>query len=348
MSTVSSVELEEIARSLASPRFDEHAGRALGRAYEEFVSRRRRALGPVALSVDGKAYPNFYAALADPGAKLTEGELRFERPAPADAWEFLPPFERIAFHADGSAELFLPGAPARRAIARVLLREHFVVRSAGEDAPKPGRVGTGGTALFGPLREGLAALRAVPILPFEVAVLLYFAEERARYEVDLVHGTLLADPRAGRLASGRRVRRSSRLAWGLDRRIGRGHLSLLAARSLEILVESNGLTAIDLGHVFGGVRELVDSALRALVEQGCATLDPRTGVYRPRLEAFLPVSEESAPAPAPPVRPELRSSVQELLAAADARASCPLCGQPLTGRPDAILCDDCAAKVGLL
>jgi hypothetical protein len=202
-------------------------------------------------------------------------------------------------------------------------------------------------ALVGTIDQGVTICRALPVVPLEVALLLYLAEERARFELDLVHATVLADPRAGRLAASRRVRRSSRVAWGLDRRIGRGHLSLLAARSLEILVESNGLTSIELGHVFGGVREMVDSALQTLVRQRYATFDPRTGVYRARIESFLPPSQPASAAPPPPVRPELRTGVLELIAAADARASCPLCGKPLAAGPSALLCDDCADKVGI-
>jgi hypothetical protein len=350
VSTVSSVELEEIARKLARDRFDEHAARGLARAYEEFVGRRRRSVGPATLSVDGKPYPSFYAVLADPGAKFSTGELRLERPAasPAD-WEFVSPFERVVFHDDGSAELYAPdGAPPRRAIARVLLREHYLVRSKADDAPEatgPSRPRM--PSLLGTVAQGTSVCRATPALPFGVALLLYLAEERVRYELDVVHATVLCDPRAGRLAAARRVRRSSRIAWGLDRKLGRGHLSLLASRCLEVLVETAGLTVIDLTHVFGGVREIVDSALQSLVQQRYVTFDPRTGVYRARIDAFLPVSGAATPTPSAPVRPELRTSVQELIAAADARATCPLCGRPLPPGPHGLLCEDCSAKVGL-
>ena len=350
MTTVSTVELEAIARSLASERFDEYAARGLARAYEEYVGRRRRIVAPILLEADGKAYASFYAILADPKAKFAVGEARLEKPASAPAdWEFLVPFERVVFHEDGSADLHGPdGAQPRRAIARVLLRENYLVRSRKEDAPEP----SGGSrpkmpGLLGTIEQGTTICRAASILPFDVALLLYLAEERARYEVDLVHSTLLADPRAGRLAASRRVGRSSRIAWGLDRRLGRGHLSLLASRCLEVLVETNGLTAIELAHVFGGGREIVDSALQSIVQQRFATLDPRTGVYRARVDTFLPApASEPSPAPAP-VRPELRTSVQELIAAADARATCPLCGKPLPEGPHNLLCADCSSEVGL-
>ncbi len=349
MSTVSSVELRAVAKGLAGERFDDHAAGGLARAYDEYVGRRRRAVGPLGLTIDERPYPNLYAVLTDPEAKFATGEIRFEgRDATAADWEFLPPFARIVFHDDGSADLHpADGAAPRRAIARVLLREHYLVRSRAEDVPAAaGAVALRMPSLVGSLQQGIAICRAVAALPFEVALLLYLAEERVRFEIDVVHTELLRDPRAGRLAAAKRVHRPSRVAWGLDRVLGRGHLSLLAARSLEVLAESNGLTSIDLAHLFGGVRELVDSALQTLVQQRLATFDSRTGVYRARLEAFAPARE--APGAAPPlVRPELRSSVQELLAAADAKSLCPLCGVRTTTGPSYILCDECAARVGL-
>ncbi len=349
MSTVSSVELEEFARGLARDRYDEYAARGLVRAYDEYVGRRRRSVAPVALTVDGRAYPSLHAVLADPAARFQTGEIRVDGlPSSTADWEFLAPFSTIVFHDDGSADLHPPGdEPPRRAIARVLLREHYLLRSKAEDSPvAPGQVRPRMPSMVGTLEQGITICRALPLLPFGVAILLYLSEERARFEIDVVHMTILCDPRAGRLAASRRVHRSSRIAWGVDRKIGRGHLSLLAARCLEVLVESNGLTSVDLAHIFGGVREIVESSLQTLVQQRYATFDPRTGVYRPRLEAFLPTpAASSAPAPAP-VRPELRTSVQELIAAADARSTCPLCGKTMAG-PDSLLCDDCTAKVGL-
>ncbi len=352
MATVSRPEIESIARGLAPGRFDDYAAHALGRAYEEFAARRRSELGALSIGADGREFPTFYAALADPGTRFRTAELRLVPSAPAGpAWEFVAPFERIAFRADGSADLYARrGGSPRRAIARVLLREHFLPRSREEEE----RASAGSAAaplprLFGTLEQGVAICRSVPVLPFEVALLLYFAEERSRLELDLVHASLLADPRAGRLASSRRVVRTSRIAWGLDRKLGRGHLSLLATRCLEVLVESNGLTSVELAHVFGGVRELANSAVQGLVQQRLATFDHRSGIYRARLEEFLPAEGKAAEEESRGGvgDAELHMSVKELIDAADARAACPLCGTPIAAGSSAFLCDDCAAKVGL-
>jgi hypothetical protein len=181
-----------------------------------------------------------------------------------------------------------------------------------------------------------------------VAILLYYRDERIGVELDLVRSLLLADIRAGRLATPRRVPRTSRLSWKLDRTIGRGDMPLLAARALTVLVETQGMTAVEMTHIFGGVRETVDSALQGLAARGFASYDRRTGTYRPRLDAFTPppLVADGSPAPAPGgSNPALRTSVQELIAAADARASCPLCGDPLPPGTKGILCARCAAEV---
>lgn len=352
MTSVSLPELDALSRKLAGPRHDAFSERALARAYEEYLSQHRRALSPVVLTADGTEYPTIYALLADPEAKPKTLEVRPDPAPPANAWGFLRPFERIVFHSDGSAELHpvVPGPP-ERAIARILLREHYLPRSRDEED----RGATGGArvelpGLVGTVDRGLAAYREQGFLPFSVALLLYLSDERVRYELDLLDTSLLPDPRSGRLPPSRRVRRSSRVSFAVDRAIGRGDLSLLAARCLEVLIESPGLTSVELAHVFGGVRELVDSALQGLVERQFVTFDRRTGVYRPRVEAFAPTGGAARASPAGPALTGsdamLRTSVKELLAAADARATCPLCGSPLPPGHTGILCDTCTAKVG--
>jgi hypothetical protein len=345
-------ELDALARSLARERHDDFSQRALARAYDEFQARRRTPLSPLALTLDGRDFPNFYAALADPTVSGSTAELRLDPPPPpGPAWEFLLPFSRVVFHEDGSADLHpIALGPPTRAMARLLLREHFLVRSRSEEtrgAAGGGRVQVGG--FRSTLSEGLQVCRQQGLLPFSVALLLYLPEERIPYELDLVRTALLPDPRAGRLPVARRVRRTARFAWSIDRAVSRGDMPLLAGRCLEVLAESPGLTSVELAHVFGGVRELVDSALQGLVARRLVVFDRRTGVYRVRPEEFGMPSGATPPALAPTsagTDPALRTSVQELLAAADARATCPLCGAPLPpGGPTTILCANCSAQV---
>jgi len=350
VTSVSLPELDALARQIAGERHDPFSERALARAYEEYVSRHRRPLASVIVTGDGTEYPTIYALLADAKASPTTLEIRPDPVPPPGDWGFLRPLERIVLRSDGSADIHpaVPGPP-ERGIARVLLREHYLPRSRGDE----NRGAAGGArvelpGLLGRLDRGLAVYREQGLLPFSVAILVYLPEERVRYELDLLETSLLPDPRTGRLPPSRLVRRPSRLSFAVDRVIGRGDLSLLGARCLEVLTDSQGLTSVELAHVFGGVRELVDSALQGLVARQLVTFDRRTGVYRPRIEAFVP----SGLSPSPPggsavTGPDamLRTSVQELIAAADARASCPLCGAALPPGPRGILCENCAAKV---
>jgi len=349
MTSVSLAELDTLARQLAGERHDAFSQRSLARAYEEYVSRHRQALAPVTVNADGTEYPTFYSLLAD--AKLTPKTLDVhpDPPPPPNEWGFLRPFQRLVLRPDGSADLHpLTPGPPERGIARLLLREHFLPRSREDEE----RWAAGGSrveldAQIGTLDRGLTAYREQGLLPFSVAVLLYLPEERVRYEFDLLDTSLLPDPRSGRLPQARRAHRTSRFSFTVDRVIGRGDLSLLAARCLEVLSESGGLTSVELAHVFGGVRELVDSALQGLVQRQLVSFDRRTGVYRVRIEAFVPSGPESAAASGTAGGPDhmLRTSVQELIAAADARASCPMCGSPLPPGSRGIVCENCAAKV---
>lgn len=347
MASVSLDELQAYAQERAGPTHDAFSQTALARAFEEYRQAVRPPLATIDLTVDDRRYPTFYRALSDPAATFQSAEIALSAVAPAGpAWDWLSPFSTITFHPDGGAEVVpAAGGTPRRAIARVLRRESYVPRDAEAaergrarptGAPRPGLLG---------LEAAVAAVRAAGVLPLGVALLLYGTDARQRLEIDLVGGALCPDPRAGRLPVSRRVRRTSRIAHEVDDFLGRGELSVGNARVLEALVESHGLTPFEVTQIFGGVRELGASALRTLAARGLATLDRQTGVYRPRFEAFRPKDggpERFAPLP----NPALRTSVMELLAAADSRATCPLCGDLLPPGPRGILCARCQVEVG--
>ncbi len=352
MAVVPLPELQRLAQNLANERHDSFSERALSRAYEEYLARRRTPIAPFRLRVGKKEYATFYDLLADPKLPVAPVEMWLDPPAPAGAaWEFLRPFERMTVDEEGIGEIYPGGKTAPvRTVERFLLREHYLPRSRAEED----RAAAGGARITLPtfldsLKGGMQVCRSRGLLPFCVAVLSYYPDERVAYELDLVRSLLLADPRAGRLPAQRYVRRSARLSWHVDQVVGQGEMPLLASRVLQVLVESPGLTAVEVAHVFGGVRELMDSALQGLAARGLVTFDRRTGVYRPRLDAFAPASTPSeSRAPEPPVQganPALRTSVQELIAAADARAACPLCGSPLPPGHQGILCEKCQAVV---
>ncbi len=344
MVTVSSPELVQIAAALAGDAFRAEEAKALSEAYDEYAGGRRRSLAPLAWWVDGRDFRSFYEALASRRAEGRSGEIRLGGPLGGGAgWEFLVPFRRLVLLDDGSAQLHpAEGGPSRHAVVRFLLRDRIALDAMAGAAPG-GQVPTAVDS-FGSLAEVIALCRSSHVLPFALAVLVYLPAERVRFELDLVHNYLLTDPRAGRLAPGRRVARTARFSWGLDRQIARGRLSPLASRCLELLAETHGLTAVELAQILSAPRELVGAAMQGVVDRGFATLDRRTARFHAQLEAFLPQAA-SAPAPSAP-DPALRTSVQELLAAADAKATCPLCGAALGSR-DKLLCDDCSRAVGL-
>ena len=345
MATVSSPELVQYAASLAREPFGPAEARALAEAYDEHALLRRRLLAPLAWWVDGRDVRSFYEALAEGKLEGLSGEIRLGGPVGGGpAWEFLLPFRRVVLHEDGGADVHPgDGGPPRRAIVRFLLRDRFAVVG-----HAPGARGAPPVDGFGTLGETIAHCRLAPVLPFGLAMLAFLPEERVRFELDLVQNYLLTDPRAGRLASARRVARTARFSWGLDRLIGRGRLTPLGARSLELLAETHGLTAVEIAHILGAPRELVDAALRTVVERGFATHDRRSARFHAQLAAFLPAPEPAGAESAAAADPALRTSVQELLSAAEAKATCPLCGGPIgPAARDKLLCDDCAKAVGL-
>jgi DNA-binding MarR family transcriptional regulator len=186
-------------------------------------------------------------------------------------------------------------------------------------------------------------------VPFAIALEVYLAAERVRYEIDVLDSALQLDLRAGRLPPDRRVGRSARFSHGVDTVVARGDLTYPSGRCLEVIAESNGLTALDIAPLFRGRGESGSPALDSLVQRGLVAYDHRTATFRPRVEAFLTVGESTGDLedPLPPSsNPGLRTSVLELLSAAEARATCPLCGKALPPGPHGLLCAECTAAVG--
>ena len=297
---------------------DPEPARLLPELLEEYRARLRPAIGPLGVTVDGRAYPTLLDAFADPAASFAQFTLDLAPDASdGPGWEYLHPIERLEVEADQGAEVRLRASAKqgpRRGMVRGLLREHGVV-------------------------------------PFQIALLVYLSEERARFEIDLLENQLLPDRRAGRLPVSRRVHRSARVSHGVDVQVARGGMALTNARALEVLADTHGLTDVEMAHVLGGVRELGRSALEALKGRHYASFDARLGLYRPRLDAFLPSGDRARPSDggqklAPIPDPALRTSVTELLAAADARATCPLCGDVLPPGPRGILCANCQEEMG--
>lgn len=343
-------DLQTFAGAHASGRHDEYSSQALARAVAEYALRHHEPIAPFRTVVDGKEFPSVYAALKDPGTTFEKAQLTLvEPPTTPRAWEWLKPIRAITFLEDGAVEVepLERAGTKERAIARLLLREHYVPRLREQVAHARGAEATGEVrSRLESLHDSVVFARSQGVVVLSVALLLYFAGERVRYELDLLNDTLLRDPRAGRWPIARRVHRSSRLAYAVDQFLARGELPVDSARALESLVETHGVTPLELAPVLGGVREYGASALQGLAARNLATFDRRTGVYRPRFDAFLGAEGPEGPEPAPLPNPALRTSVAELLAAADSRATCPLCGDALPPGPRQILCEKCTQEVG--
>jgi hypothetical protein len=344
-------ELDRLARLAEPALHDRYSELALRRSVDEYLPRRREAISPLAFSVDGRPVADLYAPLLDPELSFERIELRREgAPPPEDRWEFLRPFDALTIASEGASSVVGPDGAPTRVMARLLLREHFVPMAR---PPARGPVPAGRASvrpdLFTP--AALARyLRTTGIVPFALAAAVYYPDERVRYELDLVEGLLLVDPRSRRLAPDRRVKRSARIGHGVDALVGRGELSLPSVRALEAVVDSQGLSSVDIAPVFGGVRELGTSALDSLVARKLVVFERSTGLYRPRLDAILsgagPPPPREGPASVRP-SPRLTSNVLELIAQAEARSTCPLCGEPVAaGERRGLLCAKCSALVG--
>jgi hypothetical protein len=335
-------ELESFARTSLGPRLD---AAALTAAYHEYLPRRGEPLARFQFGRPGAPDGSLFGAISDPAFSFETAELLITDPPRAGpAWEYLRPFSRIVFQPEGAAEVFpLDGSAPARAMVRVLLREHY--------APPP--EGRGPAALRGAMRMLATPARAVEyvrdtgVVPFSVALLLYFSEERIRVELDVLEDRVLRDPRAGRFPMGRRVRRPPRVAHAVDSYIARGTLPVVSARVLEVVSETHGTTAVELSPVFGGARELVQTTLQGLANRRLVSLDRRTGVFRSRLETMgASARGDGVDGPSPVQNPQLRTSVLELIAAADSRATCPLCGDALPVGHRGLLCARCQSEVG--
>ncbi|MCI4357054.1 MAG: hypothetical protein L3K18_07955 [Thermoplasmata archaeon] len=336
-------DLESFARQTLGERLD---AAALTAAYHEYLPRRTEPLASFRFDAGNGSDGSLFHAIANPELSFRSAEITLRDPPPAGPpWEFLRPFSRIVLAPDGSAEVYgLDGGAPTRAMVRVLLREHYA----------PPTEGRGPRALRSAMRALATPDRAVEfvrqsgLVPFSVALLLYFSEERIRIELDVLEDRLLRDMRAGRFPLGRRVRRPPRVAYAVDSYVARGTLPIVSARVLELLSETHGTTAVELSPVFGGARELVQTTLHGLAARRLASLDRRTGVFRPRFETMAPGDgrAEGAESASPVANPQLRTSVLELIAAADSRATCPLCGDSLPPGYRGLLCERCQGEVG--
>jgi hypothetical protein len=300
----------------------------------------RVARSPVArflLTVDGREFEDLHAAVLDPTAGFERAELRLAEAAPpGPAWDFLKPFQRIAFDSDGSADLYPRSGPPEHAIARLLTREGFGTPPSGPEFGS-GRPPT--------LAQFARALRSGGYVPFGVALELYCAPERARYELDLIGNRVLADSRSGRLPSSSRRHHPSREAWRFDRVLSGANLPAGTARVLETIWEADAVSEADLIRIFGE-SDGGPATIGLLARQRLIEADPEAGGWRVRPNSF-DFATRAPSSSATPREPEsaLRHNMGELLAGAEARQTCPMCGEELPVGYQGLLCERCRREV---
>jgi hypothetical protein len=313
---------------------------ALAQALDEYLSVGLRRLASVQLSARGQSYRTIYDAILDPA--IGEGMVDLavtDPPAAGPSWEFLRPVRRVELFQDGTAQLYLLNGNPQRAVARLLLREVSTTRGS-----RPSGLVT--------LPEAFAQLRSAVCVPFRLALLLYLSDERIRYEIDLTEDVLLKDPRAGRTVGGRKLRRPPRVSWALDQWVASGSVPLGDARILELLAEMRSASLQELSLVLGGATASVRRSLTSLAERGLVHPEPVNGQYRVRLEALRtlspPAGGSAGAGSSAPFEGEvsaLQKEVDELVASADASATCPVCGDQLPAGHTGLVCARCAAAV---
>ncbi|MCI4358034.1 MAG: hypothetical protein L3J95_01320 [Thermoplasmata archaeon] len=295
------------------------------------------AIGRFALTVDGREFEDLYAAVLDPTARFERVELLLnEAVPPGPAWEFLKPFQRLVLESDGSADLYPRWGLVEHSIARVLTREGFGTPPSGPEF---------GWGRLPSLPQFARALRSGGYVAFGVALELYGSHARTRYELDLLGSRILADPRSGRRAPSSRLRHPSRAAWTFDRLVSAANLAPTSARVLETIWETGAASEADLVRIFGeadgGAGTIGILARHRLIEA-----DPDAGGWRVRPDPVGPVAR--APSSSQAVRePQsaLRHNMGELLAGAEARQTCPMCGEELPADHQGLLCERCTREV---
>jgi hypothetical protein len=315
----------------------------LAEALEAYRTTGLRRLAGLSVRNATRHYPALYDAIRDASAARETLEITVtDPPAAGPAWEFLRPVRRIELRPDGTAEFHPTSGGAQHAVARVLVRESSRARASVEPDPV-------GLATF---PQAFDRMRDGPSVPFRLALLLYLPDERVRYEIDLTEDALLKDPRAGRLSAARKLKRPPRASWAIDRFVAARSVPLLDARVLEVLAELRSATAEELALPFGVNPAPVRAALGRLVGLGKVHADAEHGLYRVRIEAFQAAAAEAPPfasaavAPGPvPSEDPLQRELSELMASADASATCPVCGDTLPPGHAGLVCPRCAAEV---
>jgi hypothetical protein len=342
--------------------------------------------------LDGQRLSNLAELLAKKSLSGKIG-LVFQQPVmERSSWEFTTPAAAIAFDARGAGRIVTfnfdphsltpwdlsdPGT-VLTGVVRLSVREAYVPRSMKQEqeARKGNPPSPPPFDLFS-MEELSLFVKAHGVVPLRMGVLMYTARARFAYDIDVVRGELVQDPRSGRFPVSSSVLRSSRLSHGLDRFVARHELSNVMNRVLELIFESNGLTPNEVAMVLQISQDIALSSLETLAARQLVVLEGKSRAYLPLPQAFLTESEAKMelkeeerrkaeaqmalhpvppevprvrtpppPTPKPEVTPEeLRESVGDLLEMVEAHPTCPLCGRRMTGPSRDLVCRECLKEM---
>jgi hypothetical protein len=337
------------------------------RSVSEYAQRRPSSLARVRWTADGKPYRSLAAILREETAPEKVAIVVYEPRQDPQAWEFTTPMALVTTDAPGGGKVVTfrynphrvppwdPHDPGTEepCVVRFSFRESYVPRSIRQETEaNEGRPPAPPAFELFSLEEMFRFVHATGVVPFRIGLHLYTRATRLRYELDLIHNVVLADPRAGRFSLEDRVERSARMCHGIDRFVARGSLPLLPRRVLELLFDSRGLSVPDVSVILGVSPELAKAALESLVGRQLAALDQRSQTFLPlprvfltRAEAERELRDEEERKRKGPATAALRDSVQELLRDVESKAGCPLCGREMTPGSSELLCEDCQAAV---
>lgn len=365
--TVPLSDFEPLAAFAPPEVHDGYSQKNFRKALFDYAQRQPPSIAKVRWIADGQQVRSLGQVLlqASPPERLT---AMFHEPrADPQAWEFTTPAALVDFDSQGSGRVISfrydphkippwdPHDPGTEepCVVRLSVRESYIPRSIKQETEtNEGRPPPPPPFELFSIPDLCRFVRSTGVVPFRIALHLYTSRTRLRYEIDLLHNLLLADPRSGRFSTEDRVERSSRICHGLDRFVARGALPLLPRRVLELLFDSSGLSVQDVSVILQVSPDLARASLQSLVGRQFASFDNRTQIFVPLPQVFLTRAEaererrdEEERKRHAPTSEALKAAVHELLVEVESKAGCPLCGGAMRAGSPELLCDDCMAAV---
>lgn len=285
---------------------DQFSQKTLRQALMDARGRRLPPLAHFRWELNGRRMPTFADLLLEQELSGKVGLIFYQPNMRRESWEFTTPVAAMAFEPKGAGKIvtfeYDPTAitpwnlndrgTEDPCVVRFSVRESFIPRSIKQEqealrgTPPPGPQ----FELFS-LSEIAKFVRSNGVVPFRVELMVYTSKMRHAYDLDVVNGLLVQDPRSGRFAVTERIKRSPRLYHGLDRYIARREIPPIPSRILEFLFEAPGLNPTDVTVLLGISPELAAASFKTLEERQLCVWDKGTRTYFPLPRGFLTLAE---------------------------------------------------------